>query len=120
MPDEFLKPMHFPMTITANWTITAQEYEYLQAGYDPISLSDRWIIYSNQGSTHLHRNWTGKEVYNFSPIKNGDSYTIDDFNFVRVFRQLWLPKEHKETVKNVLFTVLGSVLDVHPCPVDIA
>lgn len=119
-PERQLKPMHFPMRIPANWIITAPEYGRLQAGHTPLDFDDRWLVHSEEGTTHLHRSWTGKEVYSFTPDERDSNYVIDEFRFVRVPGQLWLPREQQEIVRNSLLTTLGIALDVHPQPVDAA
>lgn len=53
------------------------EFELLSLGLVPQQMEDKWFIYFDGLSAHLHRSWTGQHVYriNFAPKSRG--FTVD-------------------------------------------
>jgi hypothetical protein len=56
---------------------SAEEYERLSQGLIPKSQDDRWFVWvGDDHVVHVHRSWTGNELYRFKLVPAGDGYDI--------------------------------------------
>ncbi|RYU80503.1 hypothetical protein [Hymenobacter persicinus] len=56
---------------------TAAEFALIQHGLIPVEMEDKWFIYYHQGVLHLHRSWTGNEIFqvSFDETATGEART---------------------------------------------
>ena len=58
-------PIESPVIIPASWTFDKNAYEKLRLGHISRDMDDKWNIYTENNTVHLHRSWTGDEIYRF-------------------------------------------------------
>jgi hypothetical protein len=54
-----------------------EESERLRQGHVPESQDDRWFVYVDDDDVvHVHRSWTGQEIYAVELQPSGDGYDV--------------------------------------------
>ena len=39
------------------------EFDRIRMGYVPAQMEQKWFVYFDEGWLHVHRSWTGYEIY---------------------------------------------------------
>lgn len=84
-------------------TYTQAEFETLKRGVKPHSTDDKWFIYYEQPYLHLHRSWTGIEIFrlNLTPTDTG----------ANVREAVYDPSKIKDAPPDYAADMLGRVID---------
>lgn len=72
-------PMDIPHKITISLYLSEKQYLHLIKGFIPKDMDEKWFIYFENGVIHLHRSWTGYEIFNAPIYKVEESYFIPYF-----------------------------------------
>lgn len=64
MPSSRLLPYHR--------LLSSAEVEGLLEGFKPLSMDDKWFFFAEDGIVHMHRSWTGVEIYSFRVGRHDD------------------------------------------------
>jgi len=56
-----------------------QEFQRIKVGYIPVQMEEKWFAYFEDGWLHLHRSWTGFEMYKAEIVLADGSYVINSF-----------------------------------------
>jgi len=105
------KPINTPKTIAVNWKLDQEAYKRLQLGHLAHEMEDKWNVYMEDDTVHLHRSWTGMELFRFTlqPADN-DTYTVSQFEVEQD------PERYTETdeqaIRDTLSEVFQAVLGV--------
>lgn len=105
------KPINTPKTIAVNWKLDQEAYKRLQLGHLAHEMEDKWNVYVEDNTVHLHRSWTGMELFRFTlqPADN-DTYTVSQFEVEQD------PERYTETdeqaIRDTLSEVFQAVLGV--------
>jgi hypothetical protein len=61
--------------IPIDLSFSLEEFRYIKKGHIPQCMDDRWFIYVEDERIHIHRSWTGIEIYDclFNEDENGIS-----------------------------------------------
>lgn len=65
---------------TANLTFTNDEKEWLELGFIPLQMEDKWFVYMENNSIHFLRSWTGIEFFSAQFVENQEGWTITTIN----------------------------------------
>jgi NADH:ubiquinone oxidoreductase subunit len=58
---------------------SAAEFERLAEGHVPTDQDDRWFIWvGDDNVVHVHRSWTGFEIYQVRLVPAGDDYEVTE------------------------------------------
>lgn len=57
--------------------ISLEDYSKLTNGFKPQAQEDKWLIFSDNEGIHLHRSWTGFEIYRLNVSPQGDQYIVN-------------------------------------------
>ena len=71
--------MDSPKQIACFIQLDEQELEHIKWGYVPAQMEEKWFAYFDHGWLHLHRSWTGFEMYKAEIVLAGGSYVINSF-----------------------------------------
>jgi len=55
------------------------EFDRIRMGYVPAQMEQKWFVYFDDGWLHVHRSWTGYEIYKAEIIVTEGSYIINSF-----------------------------------------
>lgn len=57
-------PMSMPVALVCELFFTEEEYSIVSFGLIPQVMEDKWFIYLDENMVlHLHRSWTGNEIF---------------------------------------------------------
>lgn len=72
-------PMSKPHKLDVTLTINETEFRKLKPGFVPASMDDKWFVYYDGGGLHIHRSWTGAQIFKckVTPGENGE-YLINE------------------------------------------
>lgn len=62
--------------IPANIRFTHEEFQAIRRGFVPESMEDKWFAYVEGDHIHIHRSWTGYQVYDCLFEENEEGVTI--------------------------------------------
>ena len=67
------KEMNRPAGLDYRDSFTWAEWKELRYGYVPEVMEEKWFVYEEEWTLHLHRSWTGFELYrvSFMPTRDG-------------------------------------------------
>jgi len=83
----------------------ADEYERLRQGHVPVEQDDRWFVWMGPDRVvHIHRSWSGFEIYRARLEAVGDSYDV-------VEAWVNVDPEQYEPIAGFDDEVLGPMLD---------
>jgi hypothetical protein len=92
--------------ITIERHYDADERERIAAGHVPVSQDDRWFVWVGDDVVHIHRSWSGFEVYRIrlQPSDDGAGFDVSD---------VWVNNdpEQYEGLPHVEVDLVGSILD---------
>lgn len=76
-------PMSMPVALACELFFTEEEYNVVSFGLIPQIMEDKWFVYLDDNSVlHLHRSWTGNEIFRAEINKSLiDGYYIDKLYF---------------------------------------
>ena len=57
------KPMSQPHKLNVEILINEKEFQKLKLGFIPRSMDDKWFDYYHKGELHIHRSWTGIQIF---------------------------------------------------------
>ena len=63
-------------TIRVSRHFSAREIEKIEMGFRPESMDDKWFIFYEKDSLHIHRSWTGYCIYVVHFEKKGRDYVV--------------------------------------------
>lgn len=115
------KPINTPKTMTANWKIDQEAYKRLQLGHVAHEMEDKWNIYMEDNTVHLHRSWTGVELFRFTVESViGSALSLgqkpEEYYIVSSFEVEQDPERYTETdeqaIRNSIIEVLQAVIGV--------
>ncbi|MFD7596960.1 ADP-ribosylglycohydrolase family protein [Kitasatospora sp. NPDC059812] len=69
-----LKPMLLPRACPVPDVVwTDEEWQRIRAGLRPREMEDKWVSHTAEGVLHLHRSWTGFEIWSVrvAPVRGG-------------------------------------------------
>jgi hypothetical protein len=69
-------PMHSSRPLPYSRLLSSAEVEGLLEGFKPLSMDDKWCFFAEEGIVHMHRSWTGEEIYSFR-VRHLDGGTGD-------------------------------------------
>lgn len=69
MPDE-------RRAIPLAMVFSSDEFEKIRRGFVPEDMDDRWFVYFKDGRLHLHRSWTGHEIFQIRIVLMGEKYQV--------------------------------------------
>ena len=46
-------------------SLSSAGVEGLLRGFKPLSMDDKWFFFAEDGIVHMHRSWTGEEIFSF-------------------------------------------------------
>lgn len=72
-------PIDTPKKIDIDLHFSQTQFEKVSKGFIPKQMEDKWFIYFKDGWLHLHRSWTGIEIYNAQVIEGENDYFINEF-----------------------------------------
>ena len=109
------KPIDVLKTITVSWSLGQESYRRLQLGHIAREMEDKWSVYMQDNTVHLHRSWTGMEVFRFTVepiISNGLSLDkkSDEYYIISSFDVEQDPERYTETDEQVIRDTLSEVL----------
>jgi|GEM_PF-6840665 len=55
-----------PKLVNMHWGLDEEGYKKLQYGHLAQEIEDKWHIYTGDNTVHLHRSWTGMEIFRFT------------------------------------------------------
>ena len=71
--------MDSPKQIAYFLLFDEQEFQRIKVGYIPVQMEEKWFAYFEDGWLHLHRSWTGFEMYKVEIVLADGSYVINSF-----------------------------------------
>lgn len=83
---------------------TPAEWEVIRYGFIPIAMEYKWFLYVEDMTLHVHRSWTGYEVYRARFAENANGFMIielamnGEFYGKRAADQSWDPAEATHTL----------------------
>jgi hypothetical protein len=63
--DDKATPMPSSRPLAYSRMLSSAEVEGLLEGFKPLSMDDKWFFFAEEGVVHMHRSWTGEEIYSF-------------------------------------------------------
>ncbi|MFJ7246564.1 ADP-ribosylglycohydrolase family protein [Kitasatospora sp. NPDC098652] len=72
--DSYLKPLRLPRPCPVPDLVwTEEQWQAVRSGRIPGDIDGRWEFYTAEGVLHLHRSWTGHEIWRVrvAPVKGG-------------------------------------------------
>ncbi len=109
---EFFKSMESGFVVPTDWHITQSDARKLELGHQSHDMDDKWHIYTQDGTTHFHRSWTGEEIYQFTTELEESGIAIASFT---VAKYRWrLSRKDKANDRANLLQVMNAVLDIYP------
>jgi len=70
--DDKAVPMPSSRPLAYSRHLRAAEVEGLLEGFKPLSMDDKWFFFAEDGVVHMHRSWTGEEIYSFRVTRRED------------------------------------------------
>jgi hypothetical protein len=58
-------PMRSSRPLPYSRLLSSAEVEGLLEGFKPLSMDDKWFFFAEERILHVHRSWTGEEIYSF-------------------------------------------------------
>ena len=127
-----IKPMSQPHKLDVELYIDEQEFQKIKLGFVPASMDDKWFDYYLEGWLHIHRSWTGiqifkckieqidsndymiKDVYveRDKEIYKQDNDDTDKYNFQSYIKFLTQRKILNPIIDGVLGLIVGDALGV--------
>ena len=65
-------------SIVLNRTLSSEETQYLLLGYRPISMDDKWFIYTKHEWIYFHRSWTGFCIFKIKLVLEAGKYILTE------------------------------------------
>ena len=101
--------MDSPKQLACFLLFDEQEFQRIKWGYVPAQMEEKWFVYFGDGWLHLHRSWTGFEMYKAEIVLADGSYVINTFCTERN------PEKYANTIDEVdiqtfCFLVAGLLL----------
>jgi hypothetical protein len=100
LPDE-ISILHFDKEFTD------EEYVKIANGLIPREMEDKWFIYLEDNTLHMHRSWTGHCIYQIAFEKENDKYIIKE---VKVNRNKEQYKQDNEYDIKLLDFLISDLL----------
>jgi len=70
--DDKAIPMPSARSLGYRRRLSSKEAEGLLRGFKPHSMDDKWFFFAEGTTVHMHRSWTGEEIYSFDLKLHGD------------------------------------------------
>ena len=74
-----IHPMKQPKKIKVSISLSKERYHKLKMGFIPKQQEDRWFIYFDKEWLHIHRAWSGFEIFKAKIIRHQNGYLINEF-----------------------------------------
>lgn len=72
-------PMNNPKKLSVSISLTTEQCKKLKFGLVPKEMEDKWFAYFCNEYIHLHRSWTGHEIFKAKTIANTNGCQISEF-----------------------------------------
>ncbi|MFZ4434472.1 MAG: hypothetical protein ACOYOQ_14865 [Microthrixaceae bacterium] len=69
-------PIRRPEPVPGTWRIDPDAYQQLLLGHQAMEMDDKWHAFTEAGTVHLIRSWTGFEIFRFEITPDTDGAVI--------------------------------------------
>jgi hypothetical protein len=77
--DDKATPMPSSRSLPYHRSLSSVDVQGLLRGFKSLSMDDTWSFFAENGIVHVHRSWTGEEIFSFrvSSFDNGSGEACD-------------------------------------------
>jgi hypothetical protein len=66
------EPMPSSFRLQYPRSLAKRDVEGLLAGFKPRGMDDKWFFFAEENVVHLHRSWSGEEIYSLQLLPRAD------------------------------------------------
>ena len=101
---------NFPITqgkkIPANLEFNKRQFQKIKLGHLPQEMEDKWFLFFEDGTIHVHRSWTGYAVFQAEIKPNNNGYVIEEI----VVEDSFMNQSSHEDIQDLFSSLLKAKL----------